>query len=130
MKRIALFLMLILSTMLVSACGSSPSVASQKITPNDYVSQYVDTSATHLLVDVRTPEEFADGHIAGSVNIPLQVLNTRMIEIPTDIPVVIYCRSGNRSGQAMQILADADYTQIYDLGGIIEWGNAGFTLQQ
>lgn len=128
MKRIILFLMLILSTMLVSACGSS--IANQKITANDYVSQYVENSTSHLLVDVRTPEEFADGHIAGAINIPLQVLSARMNELPTDTPLVIYCRSGNRSGQAMQILADANYTQIYDLGGTIEWLNAGYTLQQ
>jgi rhodanese-related sulfurtransferase len=126
-KRIVLVLTLILSTMLVSAC--SPSVANQKIAPNAYVSQYAENATPHLLVDVRTAQEYAEGHIAGSVNIPLQDLSLRMNEIPMDRPAIIYCRSGNRSAQAMSILAGAGYTQIYDLGGIIEWTQAGYGLQ-
>ena len=127
MKRLVLILALILSVFLVTACGST--LASQKITPKAYVTDYVEQATSHILVDVRTPQEYAEGHIAGSINIPLQELASRMNEIPMDIPAIIYCRSGNRSAQAMKILADAGYTNIYDLGGIIQWTQAGYSLQ-
>jgi rhodanese-related sulfurtransferase len=82
-----------------------------------------------LLLDVRTPEEFNSGHIAGAVNIAVEQLSERLSEVPQDKPVVLYCRSGNRSGQAAQILERAGYTQIYDLGGIITWQQQGFPVE-
>ena len=75
-----------------------------------------------LLVDVRTPEEFAAGHIAGAVNIPLGQLDDRMDELgPRDAPLVLYCRSGNRSGQAARVLASAGFTGVHDLGAMSRW---------
>ncbi len=56
------------------------------------------------IVDVRTPGEFAQGHVNGSVNIPLDLLEQEMKKIPTGKPVITVCRSGMRSGQAMQML--------------------------
>jgi rhodanese-related sulfurtransferase len=101
-------------------------VVNQKITPADFKATFVDGGAEHLLVDVRTAEEFATGHIPGAVNIPVQELQQRLEEIPQDTAVVLYCRSGNRSGQAASILGDAGYPEIYDLGGIVAWaGNGG-----
>ncbi|MCC6612872.1 MAG: rhodanese-like domain-containing protein [Anaerolineae bacterium] len=99
------------------------------ITPADYETQFAASGAEHLLVDVRTPEEFAEGHIPGAVNISVQTLPDRLNEIPRDIPVVVYCRSGNRSGQASQILAQAGYETIYDLGAITAWQAAGLPIQ-
>lgn len=93
------------------------------ISPQDYQSRFA--SADHLLIDVRTPEEFNSGHIAGAINIPLDTISSRMGEIPTDRDVVLYCRSGNRSNQARQLLNGQGYTRIYDLGGIIAWQAAG-----
>ena len=99
------------------------------ISPQQYQSTFVSNNTDHILVDVRTPEEFLSGHIAGAVNIPLQELPQRLSEIPTDKDVVVYCRSGNRSAQASGILASNDYTNIYDLGGVIAWQQAGYILQ-
>jgi rhodanese-related sulfurtransferase len=50
-------------------------------------------------------------------------------EVPQDKPVVLYCRSGNRSNQAAQLLDRAGYTQIYDLGGIVNWVQQGYPVQ-
>ena len=99
------------------------------ISPQQYVSTYVENNTDHLLVDVRTPEEFSSGHIPGAVNIPVQELADRLSEVPTDEDVIVYCRSGNRSGQAMTILANNNYTQIYDMGAISAWQQAGYTLE-
>ncbi len=99
----------------------------QVINPQTYLSQFSDQP--HLLLDVRTPAEFASGHIAGAVNISLQTLESRLSELPTDQPIVIYCRSGNRSAAAGQILLRRGFTQLYDLGGIITWQAQGLPVQ-
>lgn len=105
-------------------------VASGLITPQQYTAVYVDGGAAHQLVDVRTAEEFAAGHLLDAVNIPLQDLPSRLAEIATDKPVVLYCRSGNRSGQAARLLAGEGYAQVLDLGGIIAWEAAGLPVVQ
>ena len=74
------------------------------------------------LVDVRTTEEFAAGHIPGAVNIPVQELDRRIGELePKDAPVVVYCRSGNRSGRATRVLKGAGYPKVHDLGAMSRW---------
>ena len=76
-----------------------------------------------VLLDVRTEEEFADGHIAGAILIPISELQDRVPkEIPDrDMRILIYCRSGRRSAEAAQILAELGYTRVYDFGGILDW---------
>lgn len=69
------------------------------------------------LLDVRTPEEFAEGSVPDAVNIPVQVLDGRLSEIDDDAPVVVFCRSGGRSATATAKLAGAGY-EVYDAGGI------------
>jgi len=101
----------------------------QALAPAAYQREFVQAKQPHLLVDVRTPEEFAGGHIAGAKNIALQDLPNRLDELPHDQPIVLYCRSGNRSGQAMQLLAKAGYDRLYNLGGVIGWQAAGLPLQ-
>ncbi len=103
--------------------------ALQRIAPQQYQADFMAPARPHFLVDVRTPAEFAGGHIEGAVNIPLDSLAQRLDEIPQDQPVVVYCRSGNRSATAARQLAQAGYTDIYDLGGIIAWQNQGLALQ-
>lgn len=74
------------------------------------------------LVDVRTPQEFLTGHIPRAINIPVQELDRRMAELESkDRPVVLYCRSGNRSSRAASMLKSAGYAQIYDLGAMSRW---------
>lgn len=104
-------------------------ISARTIAPAQYQSEFVDSGATHLLVDVRTPEEFATGHIAGAVNIPLDALESRLNEVPQDQPVVLYCRSGNRSAQAADLLEKAGYSNIRDLGGIAAWTAAGYAVE-
>jgi phage shock protein E len=71
------------------------------------------------LVDVRTPQEFAEGHLDGAVNIPVQDLATRMGEVGSKSePVVVYCRSGQRSARAKRMLVEAGFERVYDLGAM------------
>lgn len=74
------------------------------------------------LVDVRTPGEFAAGHIAGAINIPVQELANRAHELqPKDATVVVYCRSGQRSGSAARMLKSAGFARVHDLGPMSRW---------
>lgn len=74
------------------------------------------------LVDVRSPAEFASGHISGAVNVPVQELDQRLNELqPTDRPIVVYCRSGNRSRAAAQILQSGGFSKVHDLGAMSRW---------
>lgn len=101
----------------------------QRLSPAAYMADFVDSGAGHQLIDVRTPVEYAAGHIAGSINIPVEEIGARLSEVSQDKPVVLYCRSGNRSNQAAQILDGAGYSGVYDLGGIGAWQSAGYGLE-
>lgn len=72
-----------------------------------------------VLVDVRTPEEYRNGRIPGSINVPLQTLE-RMIDSAEnmEVPLFVYCQSGVRSRQAVSILRGMGYTNVTNLGGI------------
>jgi len=72
----------------------------------------------HLFVlDVRTPQEYAEGHVPGAVNVPQEQLASRLAEVPKDKDVVIYCRSGRRSVLAADILAANGYSRLSHLEG-------------
>ena len=116
---------------LASAVGN-PSVlmadAPQGLSPQDYMVSFRNAEVDHLLLDVRTRSEFDSGHIEGAVNIPLQELASRSNELPQDQPIVIYCRSGNRSAQAARLLDGQEFSGLYDMGGTIHWTAAGYPL--
>ena len=70
-----------------------------------------------FLLDVRTPQEYAEGHVPGAVNVPQEQLASRLAEVPKDKDVVIYCRSGRRSVLAADILAANGYSRLSHLEG-------------
>lgn len=76
-----------------------------------------------LLIDIRSKAEYDEGHIAGSIHIPLPELEMRIEEEATDLdrPIYFYCRSGVRTLTAGAILEHLGYTNLYDIGGIINW---------
>lgn len=75
-----------------------------------------------VLLDVRTPEEFAEGHIEGAVNIPVQDLAQRAKELPGKADTyVVYCRSGKRSASAAEWLTANGYVKVIDLGAMSNW---------
>ena len=75
-----------------------------------------------VLLDVRTPQEFHEGHIPQSVNIPLQTIDKAESIIENkDTPIFVYCRSGARSAQAAALLSHMGYNNLTDLGGIVHY---------
>ena len=79
------------------------------------------------IIDVRTPEEFAEGHIAGAVNIPVQQADfgDRIAQLDPNTTYAVYCRSGNRSQPAVDAMEQAGITDIYEL----ESGTKGWTAE-
>jgi len=83
------------------------------------------------VIDVREESEFAGGHIPGAVLIPLGELPDRVSEVPTDQPVILACRSDNRSGQAYQFLKQQGFTNVHNMtGGMNAWQKAGFEVEK
>ena len=77
----------------------------------------------HIIVDVRRQDEYDSGHIAGAILIPNESIGTSQPEQLKDLNqiILVYCRTGNRSKQAAQKLADMGYTNVYEFGGINTW---------
>ena len=73
-----------------------------------------------VVIDVRTEEEFSQGHIAGSINIPMDKINKIINEYSKTTPLYIYCLSGARSDNVVSFLEDLGYNAI-DMGGIMNW---------
>ena len=75
-----------------------------------------------VLLDVRTPEEYREGHIPGSVNVPLQSIDKVASAVDDkDKTVFVYCRSGARSSQAVAFMKQMGYTDVHNIGGILNY---------
>ena len=84
---------------------------------NQGIEEYHATQGA-VLLDVRTPEEYRQGHIPGSKNIPLYVINKAEEVISLDTPLFVYCHSGARSREAVSLLERMGYTRVKNIGGI------------
>ena len=75
-----------------------------------------------LLLDVRTNEEYAEGHIEGSINLPIgEIDRAASVITDRDMPIYVHCRSGKRSERAAAYLKGNGYTKVYDIGGILSY---------
>ena len=94
----------------------------EQITAED-AKKLMDTESDYSIVDARTEEEFAEGHIPGAILIPeYEITDRAQSELPDkDQLILVYCRSGRRSKIASQALADLGYTNVKEFGGIIDW---------
>lgn len=123
--------MAILSAVLLLAACSSPTSAVSTVGAQEFST--VASQAGTQVVDVRTPAEFAAGHLPGAVNIDVESgsFAQAVAELDTSATYAVYCRSGNRSRSATQQMADAGIGRIYELdGGINSWAAAGLPVVQ
>jgi rhodanese-related sulfurtransferase len=82
------------------------------------------------IIDVREDWEYEAGHIPGATLLPLGTLQDRVDEVPTDEPVILVCRSGNRSGQAYRYLKQQGFENVHNMtGGMIAWEAAGLETE-
>lgn len=85
--------------------------------------EMMETETDYVILDVRTEVEYQSGHIKGAINYPNENIKEEMLDILSDKDqlIFVYCRSGNRSKQASQKMADIGYTNIVEIGGINFW---------
>lgn len=110
-------------TVVLTGCSSKQrgEAAYQQIPMNE-AAEMMEQEEDYILLDVRTEEEFRGKHIPGAINIPNETIEEEPAALPDKEQMIfVYCRSGNRSKQAAQKLADLGYTNIIEIGGIIDW---------
>jgi rhodanese-related sulfurtransferase len=109
--------------------AAAPASAPAKVTPmtQEQLLEHQAKHPAHLFVlDVRSPEEFREGHVPGAVNIPYDQMAARLSEVPKDKDVVLYCRSGRRAGIAAGVLQSNGYTRLSHLeGDMLAWTEQG-----
>ena len=121
------FIALIASALLLAGCSSSSSAIDLSVT--EFSAKVAEAGV--ITLDVRTPSEFAEGFIEGARLIDFQSGNfeNEIAALDKNATYAVYCRSGNRSGQAVKVMQDAGFTNVFNMnGGVIDWANAGLPL--
>jgi rhodanese-related sulfurtransferase len=118
----------VITSLLLAGCSTTTTGAT-----NMNVSEFSKkiTESGLVILDVRTPGEFAEGFIEGAQNIDFQSGNfeNEIAVLDKNATYAVYCRSGNRSGQAAKIMHDAGFHNVYNLdGGVIDWTSEGMML--
>jgi phage shock protein E len=112
--------LMLLAAVLAAGCAQSPGGANVDVSVDEAQRLWQNKEA--VIIDVRTPGEFQEGHIPGVVNIPLDELEKRMGEIPKDKQVVLICRTGNRSAQGTKLLRSKGFNNVFNsTGGMSTW---------
>jgi len=125
-----LIMILVLVAVVVVAWACKPSVKSDafKTVGVSEFESLIANSDSVMILDVRTPSEFADGHLRGALLIDVKnnnFLKTALERLPKDKTIAVYCRSGRRSAHAADMLAAEGYTMVNLDGGIQAWTRAG-----
>lgn len=97
----------------------------QKISP-EYAKQLMDTEKNYIIIDVRTTEEYNEGHVKNAISLPNEEIVVDSEKVATILPnkdqmLLVYCRSGKRAAEASTKLVNMGYTNVYSFGGIIDW---------
>ena len=127
---LALSVSLVTGVVLSGGCAASTTQIIENITPQaaNILIQENQNNPDFVILDVRTPEEFADGHIENAINIDSyeDTFKDELNNLDKDKTYLIYCQSGNRSGQSLSIMAELNFSNISNiLGGIVRWGSEG-----
>ena len=123
MKKLILIL---LAVLLLAACGQDKENDQEAVYVNitaEEAKQIMDSEEGYIILDVRTQEEYDQGHIPGAIVISHDEIEEKAEEVLTDKKqlILVYCRSGRRSKLAAEALAELGYTNIKEFGGIIDW---------
>lgn len=124
MRKMKRTLPFILSLMILSACSApSSSKGSYRQISMDEAVVMMKDEKNYIILDVRRPDEYAEGHIPGAINVPNEEIGTAEIaELPDKSQLIlVYCRSGRRSKEASEKLARLGYKNIVEFGGILDY---------
>ena len=117
---------LLLAVILLTACGQDKEHDQGAVYVNitaEEAKEIMDTEEGYIILDVRTQEEYDEGHIPGAIVISHEEIAEKAEEVLTDRDqlILVYCRSGRRSKIAAEALVELGYTNIKEFGGIIDW---------
>ena len=117
---------LLLAVMMLTACGQNTENDQGAVYVNitaEEAKQIMDSEEGYIILDVRTREEYDQGHIPGAIVIPHEEIAEKAEEVLTDKDqlILVYCRSGRRSKIAAEALVELGYTNIKEFGGILDW---------
>ncbi|WP_303870903.1 rhodanese-like domain-containing protein [Acetobacterium wieringae] len=125
MKKLGILMLVVV--ILVAGCSSQEKakenvVSAKKITAEE-AKVMIDGNDDLVVLDVRTQEEYNEGHIENAVLIPDTEISTKAPTVLADQnqTILVYCRTGRRSAAAAKKLVDSGYTNVYDFGGIVDW---------
>lgn len=123
MEKIAIPVLLVLALVLTGVTNFAPKTTGYRQVTTEEAVNIMQTEENYVILDVRTAQEFASGHIPGAALLPNETIGTEDILILPDKDqlILVYCRSGNRSKQAAEKLAQLGYTNIVEFGGINSW---------
>lgn len=140
-KSILILVVLVLALVVLSACTGPGVSTPAPVTQVDANSlpYNITVGQTHallgqpdvLILDVREQHEYDAGHIPGVTLIPSGQVSGRLNEIPKDRPVIVTCRTGNRSSSVARSLRAQGYTNVHNMeGGIVAWQGAGYPVEK
>jgi rhodanese-related sulfurtransferase len=115
----------------LASCGSTAKAVIETVSPADAEAVLADNDDA-VLLDIRTPEEYAEARISGSENIDFYDADfaAQLEQLDPDGTYVVYCRSDNRSGQAMETFRDLGFSEVYEMdGGIVNWYESGYPVE-
>ncbi len=138
------FVTLVVGLLVAASCGGSSSESTSPeptdasdtggvrvVTPGEAATIQTEPPADLVVLDVRTPAEFADGHLEGATMLDFYAddFSEQLAELDRDVPYLLYCRSGNRSGQTRALMEDLGFSDVADVdGGILAWADAGLPI--
>jgi len=118
----------LITGLLLGGASLATANLARSIAPNDALALLKQRNNIYLL-DVRTPQEFQQGRLAGARLIPIDQIIQRLGELPKDRPILVYCAVGSRSAQVFSFLARRGYAEVYNLdGGIYAWAAQGYPI--
>lgn len=124
MRKIKKLITIMLSIMLLSACSTHGNSADsyRQISMSEAM-EMMQKEENYIILDVRRPDEYGEGHIPGAINVPNEDIGTEEIsELPDKAQLIfVYCRSGRRSKEAADKMVKLGYTNIVEFGGIIDY---------
>lgn len=115
----------------IEASGTAVTSGISTISVDDAAALADDPPADLVVLDVRTPEEFAEGHLDGAVLVDFYDADfaDQLAALDPEVPYLVYCRSGNRSGQTLSIMEQLGFRSAVDVGGgIVAWADAGLPV--
>ena len=132
---LALLCILIVPSLLISGCINQENIGPQTqiiedVTLEEAYALLVDKlgNPNFVIIDVRTPEEYASGHIEKAINLDYysETFADELDKLDKDKTYLIYCRSANRSGKALDMMAELGFAEVYNmLGGMVQWERTG-----